>query len=234
MTQVVYFSMIFVEVVLIAGDLGRQRVWLITERTQAKRLIVALIWVAKGSKLNLMYFFLLFRDFLFFCVRVEGKCWLLTFQSLFYVGAHENGRWLFRFLNCGWGSHLGWLNETIEVWMVELSVIKELAGNIAFIGLSSLPVTTIGSRYRLTSFLNRYHHFRHGFFMLWRFLLIMRGYFVVIFIVVHKGHEYFFGILLIYENVGFDKFNAPVVNTNLDREVVTEEVQQILSLYVWV
>ena len=64
--------------------------------------------------------------------------------------------------------------------------------------------------------------------------MVMRGYFVLVFVIVHIGHEDFFGILFIDENVSFNKLDALIVNTNLNTEIIAEEVQQILSLDVGV
>lgn len=41
-------------------------------------------------------------------------------------------------------------------------------------------------------------------------------------IVVHKGHENLLGILLIGEDIGLNKFNALVVKSDFDLEVVAE------------
>ena len=62
--------------------------------------------------------------------------------------------------------------------------------------------------------------------------MVMRRYLVVIFIVVHIGHEDFFGILFIDENVSFYKFDALIMNAYLNTEIIAEKVQQILPLDV--
>ena len=54
-----------------------------------------------------------------------------------------------------------------------------------------------------------------------RLFNIMRGDFIDIgFIIVHIGHVNLFGVILVDKYIGFNKFDAFVMNTDLDCEVV--------------
>lgn len=53
-------------------------------------------------------------------------------------------------------------------------------------------------------------------------------------LIVHKGHKYFLGILLIDKDICLYKLDAPVMEGDLHPEIATEVLQQLLPLNIGV
>ena len=164
--------------------------------------------------------------------------------DLFDVGAHVDVIfWKFGSFDGGWLLKLFWgLDQSVEVLLiVGVGVIQKLAGDIAGVDLSGLSssaaVGRIGGR-----ILDLFRQF--GWNMGWRYFFffnlfglfmifdVVGGDLVIIFVVVHVGHEDFFGIFLVDEDIGFNKFDALIVDADLHAEIVAEEIEEILPFDV--
>ena len=125
--------------------------------------------------------------------------------------------------------------------MIVVGVVHKLAGDVAGVDFSSLSSSAAVSRIgrRILDFFRQFGlnvgwgcFFCLNLFGFFMILYVMRGDLVVIFIVVHVGHEDFFGILLIDKDICFYKFDAFIVDTDFYAEIVAEEIEEILSFDV--
>lgn len=134
-----------------------------------------------------------------------------------------------------------------------VGVVYELAGDVA--GVSLVGLTTAAGGGRIVVCFLFVQLARSSYFKAWNYLLVIILSWLPLLvklllhfswtlsvgtslirvrrlIVIHIGHKYLLGVLLVYEDIGFDELNAPIVEGNLYFEVVTKVLQEFFAVDV--